>query len=84
MSNGWHKTPVARSVPFDSTGSGLSAANMQDATLELDGRSIHLRKRLLEADYSIAPDFFAFWEGLQIEPGITLTIEAGASLTLLG
>jgi ABC-type microcin C transport system duplicated ATPase subunit YejF len=74
-------TNSAAELSFDNTGTGLAADDVQDALVELDSRSIFLRRHELTTDFMILPGYFALWvDHLEIADGVELALGDGATL----
>jgi hypothetical protein len=78
------KVANAANVLFDNTGTGIVAEELQSATVELDARSVFLRRKILDTSFTIAAGYFAVWHSLRIEETGTLRIEANAVARVLG
>jgi hypothetical protein len=85
MSNHAGDTAIeAIDIAFDNTGTGLTATTIQDASVELDSRSVFLRKKKLEANFLVPADSFAVWaRTMEIDSGYYLEIATGGTLEIL-
>lgn len=84
MSNWAGDTAIeANDIRYDNSGTGLTALTIQDATTELDLRSIFLRKKKIEASLLVPSVSFALWvRTLEIDSGVYLELAAGSTLEI--
>ena len=71
---------TATDVTFDNSGTGLSAATVQDALTELDSAGEQLRRKIPLSDLTVASGFFIQWIQLRLKNNITFRLENEGTL----